>query len=89
MWVNGHQGGSGRHLVRHGGGPHFSSDGTLPKVAKANVGPQVPVEVQQDVVIARDRVKELGYVVMRLDLQQCSILSPDMGVKVCCESPAG
>ena len=76
------------HLVRHGGRPHFPSNGALPEVAQADVGPQVPVEVQQDVVVARNRVKELRNVVMRLDLQRRLILSPDIGVEICCDSPA-
>ena len=71
------------HLVRHGGGPHFPGDGALPEVAQADVGPKVPVKVQQDVVVARDCVEELCYVVMRLDLQRRSSLSPDKNVKVC------
>ena len=66
------------HLVRHGGGPHFPSNGALPEVAQADVGPEVPVKVQQDVVVARDCVKELRNVVVRLDLQPRSSLSTDM-----------
>ena len=64
--------------MRHGGGPHFPGNGALPEVAQADVGPQVPVKVQQDDVVARDCVEELRNVVVRLDLQWRSVLSTDM-----------
>ena len=66
------------HLVRHGGGPHFPGNGALLEVAEADVGPKIPVKVQQDIVVARHRVKELCYVVMRLNLQRRSILRSNM-----------
>ena len=59
----------GSHLVRHGRGAHFSSNGLLLEVAQADVAPHIPVKVQQDGVESHHHPKQLSNVVMRLYLQ--------------------
>lgn len=58
------------HLVRHGGGPHFTSNSALLEVAERNVGPGVAVKVQQDVIEAHHSIVQLCYVIMRFNLRQ-------------------
>ena len=56
------------HLVRHGGGADFPGDGLLFEVVERDVAPHIAIEVDQNGVEARDAVKQLSDVVMRLDL---------------------
>ena len=56
------------HFVRHGGRTDFPGDGLLPEVVQGDVTPYVTIEVDQDGVEARNAVKQLGDVVVRLNL---------------------
>ena len=58
----------------HGGRADLASDGALAEVAQADVGPHVPVKVQQHGVEARGRVVQLCDVIVRLYLRQVSTL---------------
>ena len=58
------------HLVRHGRGAHFSSNGLLLEVAQADVAPHIPVKIQQDRVEPHHHPKQLSDVVMWLYLQR-------------------
>ena len=53
--------------------PTSPSRHLLPEVAERHVAPDVAIEVDQHRVGARDRVEELGHVVVRLDLRRVRI----------------
>src|SRR5574344_2794174 len=55
-------------LVRHGRGADFTGDSLLLEVTQRNVAPHIAIEVEQDGVKAGNRIKQLGNVVVRLDL---------------------
>ena len=63
----------GPYLVWHGGRSDLARDGALLKVTQADVGPHVSVKVQKDVVKTCHGVKQLRYVVVRLDLHDHTI----------------
>jgi hypothetical protein len=52
--------------------PYLAGNGALLEVGERDVGPYVAVQAQQDGVEARQRAKELGHVVMRLNLRKCN-----------------
>ena len=52
----------------HGGRSDFARNGALLEVPQADVRPHVSVKVQQDVIVARHCIKQLCYVVVRLNL---------------------
>ena len=67
--------------MRHGGGPHFTSNSALLKVAEGNVGPGVAVKVQQDIVESHHGIIQLCYVIMRLNLWQQGASAAEVIVK--------
>ena len=58
----------GINLVRHGGGADFAFDGFLPEIGHGNVGPEIPVQVDENGVPAGQGVEQFRHVVMRFDL---------------------
>ncbi|RMS74783.1 Glutathione s-transferase protein [Pseudomonas savastanoi] len=56
-------------LVWHGRRADFASNGALLEVAQGYIAPDIAVEVDQDSVETRNRIKQLGDVVMRFDLR--------------------
>ena len=55
--------------MRHGRGANFAGNRLLLKVTQRNVTPDVTVEIEQDSVETCNGIKQLGNVIMRLDLR--------------------
>ena len=56
------------YLMRHGGGSHFPFPDLLLEIVHGDVGPDIPVQIDQDGVDTLQPVKEGGHMVVMLYL---------------------
>ena len=59
---------NGVDLVRHGGRANLTRFQALLEIAQAHISPNVARQINQDGVGARNGVKQLGHVIVRLNL---------------------
>ncbi len=60
-------------LVRHCRGTDLAGPHLLLEVVQTHITPEVAAEIDQDRVGSRDRIEQLGHVVMRLDLNRAGV----------------
>ena len=58
----------GVHLVRHGGGAHFTRHGLLFEIGKGDVGPDIAIQIQHDVIESHQAMEKLRHVIVGFDL---------------------